>query len=91
MKKDILNKVLEILNANLENITLTLAQVDADLSEFGMDSMAFIRVIVALEDAFAVEFPDEKLLMTEMSTPAKIAEVLSAVYDEMHGNGEQDT
>lgn len=91
MKKDILIKVLEILNANLENITLTLAQVDADLSEFGMDSMAFIRVIVALEDAFAVEFPDEKLLMTEMSTPAKIAEVLSAVYDEMHGNGEQDT
>lgn len=85
MKKDFLNKVLEILNANLETVTLTPAQTDATLSEMGMDSMVFIRIIVALEEEFSVEFPDEKLLMSEMNTVARITEVLSAVYKETHG------
>ena len=90
MKKDILNKVLEVLSANLENIELTAAQEDADLSALGMDSMAFIRVIVALEDEFSVEFPDEKLLMTGMNTAAKIADVLTAVCNGTHGDSKKN-
>ena len=39
----------------------------------------FISVIVALEEEFGVEFPDEKLTLTEMNTVTKIAEVISSV------------
>ena len=46
-----------------------------------MDSITFIRVVVALEEAFDIEIPDEKLLLTEMNTISKMTEVISAVFD----------
>ena len=46
-----------------------------------MDSIAFIHIVVALEEEFDIEIPDEYLLLTEMNTISKIAEVISATLD----------
>ena len=46
-----------------------------------MDSITFIQVVVALEEAFECEIPDEKLLITEMDTVQKMVDVLQSVYD----------
>ena len=46
-----------------------------------MDSITFIQVVVALEEAFECEIPDEKLLITEMDTVQKMVDVLQPVYD----------
>lgn len=81
MREDILDKVLQILNTNLENTEITFEQTEDDLSTLGMDSITFIRVVVALEEEFDIEIPDEKLLLTEMNTISKMTEVISAVLD----------
>ena len=81
MREDIINKVLQIINANIENTEITFGQTEDDLSALGMDSITFIRVIVALEEAFDIEIPDEYLLITEMNTLSKMMEVISAVLD----------
>ena len=81
MREDILDKVLKVLNANLENTEITFEQTEDDLSALGMDSIVFIRVVVALEEAFDIEIPDEYLLITEMNTLSKMTDVISTVLD----------
>lgn len=78
MKEITATKVIEILNANIENAEVTEDKLDEELSELGMDSMSFIRIIVALEEEFECEIPDSKLLLGEMNTVNKIVQVLQA-------------
>ena len=85
-REDILDKVLKVLNANLENTEITSEQIDEDLSALGMDSITFIRVIVVLEEAFDIEIPDEYLLLTEMNTISKMTNVISAVLDNQNNS-----
>ena len=89
MREDILDKVLKVLNANIENTEITFEQKEDDLSALGMDSIVFIRVVVALEEAFDIEIPDEYLLLTEMKTISKMTDVISAVlYNQNNSIGE---
>ncbi len=43
-----------------------------DLRELGLDSVAFIQMVVALEDASGKEVDDEFLLLDSMNTIEKI-------------------
>lgn len=79
--ESIQEKILEILNANIVNTEITFEQTEKDLSAMGMDSITFIRLIVALEEEFDIEVPDEKLLITEMNTIAKIVNVITAILN----------
>ena len=82
MKKIAVNQVLEILNANIEDSPITTDKLDTSLMDLGMGSITFIQVIVALEEEFECEIPDEKLLFTEMDTVQKIIDILQSLYDE---------
>jgi phosphopantetheine attachment domain protein len=86
MREDLLelDKIIQILNANLENTEITQDQMEDDLLAIGMDSIAFIRVLVALEEAFEIEIPDEKILMTEMNTVSKIVNTVTASLNKKH-------
>jgi acyl carrier protein len=79
MKEITIEKVLEILNTNIENAEISIGNSDVDLSQLGMDSISFIRVIVSLEEEFEVEVPDSFLLLTEMNTVNKIMNVLNSI------------
>lgn len=79
MKKDILDKVLKILNANIEKTEITSEQMEDDLTALGMDSITFIRIIVAVEEEFDIEIPDEKILIIEMNTVSKIVNIISSI------------
>lgn len=68
MKKIAVNQVLEILNANIEDSPITIDKLDTSLMDLGMDSISFIQVIVALEEEFECEIPDEKFMISEMDT-----------------------
>ncbi len=48
-----------------------------DLRELGLDSVAFIQMVVALEDASGKEVDDEFLLLDSLNTIEKIKEALS--------------
>jgi acyl carrier protein len=50
---------------------------DASLYEAGMTSHASVNVMLALEDAFDVEFPDELLKRSVFESVASIAAALS--------------
>ena len=84
MKEISAAKVIDVINSNIEEISLTSEQLDVNLTELGMDSYAFIRVIVGLEEAFDCEIPDSKLIISEMDTVEKIMTVLQNMYDELN-------
>lgn len=72
--------VLEVINRS-ENMEVSQEKLKDSLPEMGMDSITFIQIVVALEEEFECEIPDEKLLITEMDTVQKIVDVLQSAYD----------
>lgn len=79
MKEITLEKVLEIINNNLEYANIKLEQADEELSQFGMDSVIFICIIISLEKEYDCEIPDSKLLLNQMNTINKIVSVLKEI------------
>lgn len=75
-----IENVLEVINST-EKLEITAEQLEENLPDLGMDSITFIQIIVALEEEFECEIPDEKLLITEMDTAQKMIDVLQALYD----------
>lgn len=69
-------KILEVVNANIENEKINLVQFEDDLSQLGMESIMFITIVVEIEEMFKIEIPDEYLLISEMNTITKMAEVV---------------
>ena len=75
-----IENVIEVVNST-EKFEITTEQLEENLTDLGMDSITFIQIIVALEEEFECEIPDEKLLITEMDTVQKMIDVLQALYD----------
>jgi len=95
-KHFISNKIFEtikniFIERNIESETLNnfdsdmSEYLDTDLSVSGLDSIMFISIVVALEEAFEIEVPDEKLLITEMNTINKMLDVVSAAIESKNG------
>lgn len=76
---NIQDKIMEIINSNIENAEISLEQVDDDLLQLGMTSIIFITSIIAMEDAFGIEVPDEYLLFYKMNTISKMTKVIEKV------------
>lgn len=81
MKAVTAESVLSVINS-AEKLEITTEQLEDNLPDSGMDSITFIKIIVALEEEFECEIPDEKLLITEMDTVQKMIDVLQALYDD---------
>ena len=71
-----INNVLLILNKHIDSHIIGLNNIDDKLTDLGMDSILFIQIVVALEEAFEIEIPDEKLLIPEMYTINKMLDVI---------------
>ena len=52
---------------------------EADLYAAGMTSHASVNVMLALEDAFEIEFPDELLTKTTFSSVASISKAIESL------------
>lgn len=81
MKEVTTNGVLAVLEG-VDHLHVTKEDFSTDLSELGVDSIMFIGIVVALEEAFDCEFPDSKLLPTEMKTIQDMVDVLQELYEE---------
>ena len=53
-----IENVLEVVNST-EKFKITAKQLEENLPDLGMDSIAFIQIIVTLEERFECEIPDE--------------------------------
>ena len=78
---DVCSKVIEILDAYMEGVEWASIGHDASLAEQGMDSMAFIQVVVDIEAQFDIESPDEYLLAEKMGTIGRIVDVVCGLLD----------
>lgn len=67
---DITKKVVNIVNDVIKPKTNTEIDINtkSSLSDLGIDSISFIRIIVAIEEAFNFEFDDDMLLITVFQT-----------------------
>lgn len=72
MGSELFERVLTVLEEISVGTHIHLEQQDDDFVIRNMDSLKFIHFVVALEEEFNVEIPDEKLLFTEMNTMRKI-------------------
>lgn len=52
------------------------AALDEDLRELGLDSIAFIKMVLAIEETFGKEISFEHLLLDAMNTIQKILKVV---------------
>lgn len=54
-------------------------KIDTNLSDVGMDSISFVALVVEIENFFCIDFPDEKLTITEAGTIKSLCEIVSAI------------
>jgi acyl carrier protein len=61
-------KLREIIYSTVE-LTLPIEEIsdEANLEEYGLNSISYIKVIVAVENAFGIEFDDEELDFSKLS------------------------
>jgi acyl carrier protein len=52
---------------------------DARLGSLGLDSLASIQLLVELEEAYAVSFPDERLTADTFSSPGALWAAVSSL------------
>lgn len=70
------NKVCKIINSLSDSINLFSDDIDKNISEYGIDSIGFIRLVIKLEEEFNITIPDEYLILSKMSTIKDICKVL---------------
>lgn len=69
--------VLRVVRSNLPGVrNAERIEVDTDLWNSGMDSLAIIAVMVAVEDTFGIEFTDELLTHEVFTTVTSIADAV---------------
>ncbi|MBU5265935.1 acyl carrier protein [Virgibacillus proomii] len=69
MSERILNKLLKIFREELgENINVASIKGEDEINSLGINSVSFIKVLVAIESAFDFEFNDEDLISERFVT-----------------------
>ena len=81
-----IRKIIKIVNALLQEranteegyefILVNEEMLDFDLVLLGMDSLTFIKIIVAIEEEFKCEFADEVLLISQLNTINKLYQAM---------------
>jgi acyl carrier protein len=56
---------------------------DTDLFAAGMDSMAVMNVLLSIEDAFGVEFPDALLNRSSFATLGRLRGIVSGLQPQL--------
>lgn len=71
------NEIREILSKIIQNgEAIKNIGVDDSLQAIGMNSIAFIKVVVEIENEFNIEFPDNKLSITEAGTIRDLCDIV---------------
>ena len=69
-------KVLEVINQLMEENKINESNTNESLLAHNIDSLKFIQIIVLLEEAFNIEFPDDSLIMDQYATFGSIVDMV---------------
>jgi amino acid adenylation domain-containing protein len=75
---DIQKRALEVFVSNVDEKISGKITIASDFSSIGLDSITFIKVVVALEGEFDFEFDDEMLLITAFPTVGSMIEYVES-------------
>ena len=75
---DIQTRAFEIIISNVNDKVSNNISLDMDFNSIGLDSITFIKTIVALESEFDFEFDDEMLLITKFPTIRSMVEYVES-------------
>ena len=78
MKNNVYNRVTAVFRDIFDMPTLKISNSDTAASIKGWDSLAHVRLIVALEEEFEIEFEPEKIMELR-----SVGELIEAVTEEM--------
>ncbi len=73
------NEIVALLNEELEEDLLkdiTNIDQDDELIEYGLDSLNLVKVILAIEERYNIEFSEEELEFENFSTLKKIINII---------------
>jgi len=57
-------------------------QPDTLFQSAGMDSLKFVQLIIQVEDAFDIEFPEDKMVITQAGTIQKLCDIIEVQKQE---------
>lgn len=77
-----LSEILDIINQVLETSDITEKDINEELSVLGISSIMIISIVIAIEEKYNIEIPDEYLLNTGIGTINKILGVVTSVMKE---------
>ena len=72
------NKILEVIISNLKETFSNKVSLDMNFIDVGLDSITFIKIVVALEGEFGFEFDDDMLLITKFPTVQSMVEYVES-------------
>ena len=73
---DIAQRVKEIIAKNLDVNINDIKPESSFINDLGADSLAIVELVLALEEEFGVEIPDELLVADEFTTIAGISDAV---------------
>lgn len=71
------NEIKDILVELLKNEDLKNISNEDDLTEYGLDSLQSIELVVLLEEKYSISFAEEDLLLEKISSVKKIIETIN--------------
>ena len=74
-----INIIEDILSEIFPGSTIDVNDQKSFVERYGMDSIAFVSYIVALEDKFAIEIPESYFLMSQLDTIEKTAKLIHEI------------
>lgn len=82
IKETYANKISE--NEELQFSEISMAEIEEDLTNYGMDSITFIHIIINLEEEFDIKIPDEYLLLPQLNTLKKMVDIIWYVLNKSY-------
>jgi acyl carrier protein len=72
-------KLLTVLAGHLPSIPADLDLATVSLPDLGLDSMSAIELVIAIEDTFGVQFPEEQLVRETFATYGSLETVVKSM------------
>ena len=78
----LIDNITEKITNNLRTLDINVDNTTSDfITENNIDSITFIEIIISIEEEFSILIPEEYLLMEEMNTVSKIANIVNELAD----------
>ncbi len=74
MAKNIINDLNDVLKSNNINAKITEKNLKDDLKTMGIDSLGAMNVIIAIEEKYKIQLPDDQLM--KIKTPKDLIEIV---------------